>query len=235
MQAIPRHYKTSDDLCQSRSIDQNRIAFISFSMGKDSIGAWLQMRKYFDYIIPVYFTPFPGLQFIADSIGYYEKFFGTRIIQVPHPSFMRFFNSVVFQPPERIPILENLYFDDYEYEDIFDYLRSELSIGDDIYYATGVRSSDSIYRRVSIKTHGSLNPTKRSFMAVFDWNQAKLVEELKKSKIKLPIDYKWWGKTFDGVDYRFLNVLKKQAPDDWNRIRDLFPLIEADEFRWEHM
>ncbi len=42
----------SDTLCRQMAEETGGICFPSFSRGKDSIAAWLQLRRYFDRIIP---------------------------------------------------------------------------------------------------------------------------------------------------------------------------------------
>lgn len=229
------HVMPSEKLCELRAKEQNGVSFLSFSMGKDSIGAWIQMRRHFETIIPVYFHPFPGLEFIDNTVAYYEEVFDTRIISIPHPSFIRMLDELVLQVPERAKVIEQLGFFQYSYEDIFYEIEKELNMPDNIYYGTGVRATDSIYRRTAVKKHGPINHNKKSFMAVWDWTKRKLVKELRESKIKLPVDYHWWGKTFDGIDYRFVATLRDRAPRDFKTLIEIFPLVEADLFRWEQM
>ena len=49
--------------------------------------------------------------------------------------------------------------------------------------------------------------------------------------LKLPIDYKWFGRSFDGIDYRFISKLRLHSPEDYERILEWFPLADLDIFR----
>ena len=49
--------------------------------------------------------------------------------------------------------------------------------------------------------------------------------------LKLPVDYKWFGRSFDGIDRRFTEVLKQRDPEDFEVLRSWFPLLEADHVR----
>ena len=76
-------------------------AILAFSTGKDSIAAWLQMRRYFKRIVPYYCYSVPNLGFVERSLAYYEDFFGTHIYRLPHRSLYRCLRGLVFQPPEQ--------------------------------------------------------------------------------------------------------------------------------------
>ncbi|MFD6070295.1 hypothetical protein [Amycolatopsis lurida] len=47
----------------------------------------------------------------------------------------------------------------------------------------------------------------------------------------LPIDYEWYGRSFDGLDYRFIEPLSRHAPEDYARALDWFPLAELELLR----
>ena len=70
-------------------------------------------------------------------------------------------------------------------------------------------------------------------MAIYDYRVADLDALFTRHNIKLPIDYKLWGRTFDGLDYRFIKPLSTQLPDDFRRLQEWFPMIESDIFRHE--
>jgi hypothetical protein len=43
-------------------------------------------------------------------------------------------------------------------------------------------------------------------------------------------EYEWFGRSFDGIDWRFLAPIKQHAPDDYARILDWFPLADLEVF-----
>ena len=49
--------------------------------------------------------------------------------------------------------------------------------------------------------------------------------------VDLPVDYEWFGRSFDGIDYRFTKPLSEHAPDDFKRLLEWFPLAELEIFR----
>lgn len=46
--------------------------------------------------------------------------------------------------------------------------------------------------------------------------------------IGLPPDYEWFGRSFDGLDHRFLAPLSEHAPADYQRVLRWFPLADLE-------
>ena len=139
-------FETSEDLCKSLAAANDGTAILSFSTGKDSIAAWLQMSKYFDRIYPVYLYLVPGLSFVEKSLEYYQDFFKTRIIQLPHPSLYRMLNSFTFQAPENCAVIEEMGLPEFEYLDIYQIIREDYNLPAATPAASGVRARDSLAR-----------------------------------------------------------------------------------------
>ncbi len=225
-------YQNSDELCAGMAAECD-TAILAFSTGKDSIAAWLQMRKYFKHIIPYYCYTIPGLSFVEDSLKYYEDFFQTRIYRMPHRSLYRFLRCMVFQPPEHVTKIEALDLPGEEYDDamVGEMVRQCGELPDGAYVGCGIRMADSPMRRVGIMTHGAINHNQKRFYPVYNWKKADLLKAIDEAGVKLPIDYKLFGRTFDGLDYRFLGPIKEHFPEDYERIKTWFPLLELEFFR----
>lgn len=224
-------YSNSAELCEQIAAESNGTAILAFSTGKDSIAAWLQMRKYFKRIIPYYCYVIPDLDFVEDSLKYYEDFFGQHIYRLPHPSFFRFLENGIFQPKDMIDISRDF---DIPMQVIYndgtvpDVVRGSCGLTDEILCGVGVRMADSPVRRLSMKRYGAVNMTEAKFYPVYDWKKADILQALDESGVKLPVDYEMFGRTFDGIDYRFLKPLKERFPEDYKKILDWFPLAEVE-------
>lgn len=201
---------------------------LAFSCGKDSIGLWLEMRKHFPNIVPYYMYLVPDLEFIEKSLIYYEAFFGCKIVRLPHPSLYRMLRNFVFQPPEHCSVIEAARLPKLEYFDIQQALRDSLGLGAQCYAASGVRAVDSPQRMMSLRKRGAINDTKRQFFGIWDWNKARLVDEITAAGVRLPVDYKLFGRSFDGLDYRFLKPIRDAFPRDFGRILEYFPLADIE-------
>lgn len=208
---------------------------LAFSCGKDSIGAWLALRPHFARIIPIYMYLVPDLDFVERSLAYYEGFFGTHIIRVPHPSLYRLLRGAVFQAPENLEFLDSITIPEVDYANITIDILDSLGIDPArAWNATGVRAADSPIRHTAAKKYGVINPKTRTFWPIWDWKKARLVDTLRRSGIKLPIDYKLFGRSFDGIDYRFLKPLRDHLPADYARILEFFPLAEVEILRRQY-
>lgn len=228
-------YENSAELCEQMS-QRCDTALLAFSTGKDSIAAWLQMRRYFKRIIPFYKYHVPGLKFVEDNLKYYEDFFGCHIWRMPSQSLVEWISCAVYQPPDRVEYIRNnlaqpkgMYTD----ETITDIIRFNLGLSDDVYTAVGVRMADSPMRRVSVKSHGAINTNKQTFYPVYDWLKADLLREFNEARVKLPPDYLLFGNTFDGLTYKYLKPMREYYPDDYKHLLEWFPLAELDIARYE--
>jgi len=206
---------------------------LAFSTGKDAIGAWLGIRDYFEDVIPYYLYLIPDLEFVNDSLDYYEKFFGKKIVRLPHPSLHRWLNAMTFQPPERRVVIEQAALPFHTYNDIRRAVIEDQQLHEDTLVADGVRAADSPMRLISIKRHGPISYSQGRYHPIWDWKKADLVEAFKKSKVKLPVDYKFFGRSFDGLDLRFLLPMKKHLPNDYKKVLEWFPLADLETYRWE--
>jgi len=219
---------SSDQIIETIMRETDTV-LLAFSCGKDSISAWLHLRPHFN-VIPFYMYLVPDLEFVEKSLLYYESFFSTRIMRVPHPSLYRMLNALVFQPPERYPVIKSLGLPNFDYNDLHESIREDLS-RPGCFVATGVRAADSPERLSAVKTHGPISQSKRQFWAIWDWKIARVVETLKSSGIQLPIDYDLFGRTFDGLDARFTSVIKDRLPNDYKTILEWFPFVELELMR----
>jgi len=228
------HFENSDKLCEWVSEQSAGTCLLSFSAGKDSIGAWLQLRKHFTKIVPVYMYMIPGLEFIERNLSYYEDWFGARIIRLPHPSLYRWLNALTFQAPENCAIVEEANLVDFDYDDVFNVVKAVYGLPEDTYTAVGVRATDSLNRWSAIKQYGAVNLTRRSFYPTYDWRKDDLILAIQQAGVKLPVDYQLFGRSFDGLDYRFLKPIRDHFPDDYRRIVEVFPMAELEIKRIEY-
>lgn len=229
MSELRKHFEDSDDLCRYiRSISGPQV-LLSFSRGKDAIACWLQLRDHFEEVVPYYLYSVPGMRFVEESLSYYEDFFKTKILRLPHPSFYGMLNDHIAVSPERIGLAKAVRLRD---DRVYDYAAAERAVRawrglDTAWAAVGVREVDSISRRLSIATHGPLEHKRRSFYPVYDWSAAKLRERMARSGVKLPVDYRLFGRSWDGLQWDFLEPIRREFPEDYQRILDWFPMADA--------
>ena len=224
---MDRHFADSDALCRSVRESSGATVLLSFSCGKDSIAAWLRVRPLFERVVPFYLELVPGLEFVEESLSHYERFFGQPIMRLPHPGFARMLRGLVFQPPERCAAIEGVEIPALTYEQIEAHVRRTAD-APDAYVAIGTRTADSPIRLANVRKFGSANHRRKSFFAIYDWRIAQLCDCLRDAQVKLPVDYEMFGRSFDGVDYRFLLPIRDRFPRDYARIIEWFPMAELE-------
>lgn len=230
MPTIIKGQPTSKEILQTLA-DLKKPVALSFSCGKDSIAAWLAMQEYGIEVIPFYFWLVPDLQFIDDEIKYFEEFFDTPIHRYPNPSFYRLIHACVDQPPERLRIIEAANLPTPDYAQIWDMIFEEHGLPKDTWKADGVRAADSIVRRSSFTQHGVMKQNSHKVSPVADWLKAEVMEAIENAGVKLPIDYEIFGRSFDGIDYRFTKPMSEHLPEDYARLCEWFPFLVTDLIR----
>lgn len=230
------NWPTSGELVRDWSRDHPEV-MLAFSGGKDSIAAWLFMRPHFRRIVPVYYYLVPDLEFVERGLRYYEEWFQTPIIRVPHPSLHRMLNNLVFQPPieSRLEVLESAGLPDLDYNTIRTAV-SAMNLGwkpEDSWIAVGTRACDSPNRRMAFNKWGPVKKRECTFYPVWDWNKARVIETITLAGVKLPAEYRVFGRSFDGIDFRFLHGIRQHWPDDYEKILHWFPLAELELKRHE--
>jgi hypothetical protein len=210
--------------------EQTELICLEFSGGKDSVALWLRCREIFPRIIPVYHYWVPGLKFVERTLAMYEDYFQTEIIRAPHPNWINLLANGSFQPPHRWNVIEEWSLGTVDYDEIVDWVMEDLGYSD-YWVAVGIKASDSPIRQKAISTHGAWTPDKRLFYPVADLDKAGLIALLEQHQCPLSDDYKIFGRSFDGLQYRYLCKIKEHYPEDYQTILAWFPLVEAEFMR----
>lgn len=207
---------------------------LSFSMGKDSLAMWLYLREHFE-IIPYFLYWVPHLSFVDAALAYYEDWFGQEIIKLPHPLFYQMLRTYAYQEPHALALLAAMNLTDFDFAFIDDAIAAYEGL-DDPFCAIGMRAADNIDRRNLILQQGGVGVKKRRYYyPIWDWTIEQVSRIIIDNRLKIPADYKYWGRTLAAFDYQYLKPLREAFPADYERIREWFPLIDAEFFRYETM
>lgn len=238
MPTIIKGQATSAEI-RERLAAERRPVLVAFSGGKDAIAAELALQDAGIETILAHLYYIPGrrpgrtLDFVERGLADLEQRLGKPIHRYPHPSFYRWLNNFVFQPPERCEVIEAAQFPVPDYAVMWELIRKDLGLPATTWVADGVRASDSIVRRASFTRHGLMKPKDHKVSPVADWLKGEVLDRIAAAGIPLPIDYQWFGRSFDGIDHRFLKPISEHAPADFERILDWFPLADLELFRAE--
>lgn len=208
---------------------------LAFSRGKDSIAAWLLLREAGFRVVPFHMEIVPRLPFVQRSLAWFERYFDTPIVRVLHPNFLHWFRTMSFQGPGRCGLISAL--DETgllrvpSYTAINRAVARDAGLPEDTWVAMGTRAQDSLRRRVTLRRYGPLSPRQRTFWAIFDMTTPEQIALLRQHGIRLPIDYALFGRSFDGIDWRFLKPIHDHLPADYAVIRYWFPLVHYEFIR----
>lgn len=231
MPTVIKGQPTSAEVIQKLKA-QNDPIILCFSCGKDSLATWIALEEAGIDFTPVYLWYVPHLKFVDDSLAYFEQKLGKKIHAYPHPSFYFWLNSLVAQAPERIRVIEAAKLPEPSYEQLWELVRDDLNLPN-AWLADGVRASDSIVRRASFVRHGVMKEQSHKVSPIADWLKGEVYSAIERRGVELPIDYKIFGRSFDGLDYRFIAPMRDHLPDDFETLKAWFPLIETDIVRNE--
>lgn len=224
-------FTDSQEMCRYIREAFGPTALLSFSTGKDSIACWLRLREHFDEIIPYYHYLVPGLEFVEESLAYYEQYFGTRIVRLPSPGLYRMISNNVFQPPNRIRAVALVGLKNFSFGNAAQWLRDDIGLQDDHPYALGVIASDSPLRRMGIHRSGGYVERQKKWYPIYDYKRQDVYDAIEREGIKLPVDYRMMPRSFDGLSVVYLAGIKKNYPSDYRKILEWFPLAELEVLR----
>lgn len=230
MPTIIKGQPTSAEV-RARLAAESRTVLVAYSTGKDAIATELALRDAGIETVLAYLYYIPGLAFVEDTLAAQEQVLGKPIHRYPHPSLWRWLNNLIFQPPERCAIIEAARMPTIDYDQMWQLIRADLDLPEDTWVADGVRAADSIVRRASFTRHGVMKPAKRKVSPIADWLKGEVMGRIEAAGIPLPIDYERFGRSFDGIDRRFLAPIAEHAPEDFARILDWFPLADLELMR----
>lgn len=202
---------------------------LAFSRGKDSIAAWIALQEsgLFKNIIPVYLYLVPDLKFEEESLKYFEDVFQTHIYRLPHPSFYQMMYNNIFQPPGRLwAVFDFFRFLQVDYTTQNNCLKKSLGLPKNTLQANGVRACDTMVRRMALRDHGPFGPD--NVKIIWDWSTREVKDTIARRKIKLPVDYEMFGRSFDGIGYQYAKPIKERFPEDYETMLKWFPLLELD-------
>ena len=139
-------------------------------------------------------------------------------------------SDLTFQPPHHVAAIRQIGFRKINNERFSEAILDKFGMPDG-FIGVGCRACDSARRRLSFIRTGPISHKRRNFFPVWDWTVEKVRVELFKSKVRIPKDYWMFGRSFDGLDYRFLEPLSRHYPEDYARILEWFPFAELEILR----
>ena len=226
--------EATDELCKDIAKRSNGVCLFGFSRGKDSLCAFLQLRRFFKRIIPFHCAAIPGLNYAEQALLYDEEMFNTRILRMTEGTVYTNLYGGMYQTLEGLcDLLVNRDFREYRKLDMLDELRQIYHIPK-AWCAFGIAASDSLDRRIWVMNVQGRNEGNKTFYPCYDWPREKIIETVRESGLMLPPEYKYSKFSMPAMPCATYNrIFAKHFPDDYERMKDVFPLMEAKTFREE--
>lgn len=206
---------------------------LSFSRGKDSVCCLSTLLDYGFKVVPYYLYFVPGISFVDESLEWYESFFGLKIYRLPSPGMFRMLRNFIYQTPERVAVIRAMNLPDVSHDQLSDLVKKDQNLPNDTFVSVGVRAFDNLKRRTNIAVQGPVNWNRKTFYPIWDMSVQQVEDLITQKGILLPSDYRMFGRSFDGLMYRFIKPIKDNYPDDYAKILEWYPLVDAELKRYE--
>jgi phosphoadenosine phosphosulfate reductase len=197
---------------------------VGVSGGKDSVVTMDLCFRYFSHVQPFFMYIVKGLEFQEATLRYYEDRYDVEFLRVPHFMLSEFLRYGSFRVPDiSVPTVKTA--------ELYNYLREISGI---YWIAAGERISDSIVRRAMIKHSGTIDEKRGRIFPVADWNKADIMAYLKQNNLPLSLENRVLGFSFRSLQGEDLAMIKEHFPDDYEKIKKAFPLVDASVKRFEY-
>lgn len=221
----------TDSLCKDIAKKSKGVCFLGFSGGKDSLCAWLQLRRYFDRIIPFHCATLPGMRFREKALREYEDAFGTHIVRMMDASLQSDLIQGIYQLREDGPFIASLGWHRYDKLEVLEFLRKTYNLPR-AWCAFGIQASDSIDRRIYCAQYHGRNEGNRTFYPCWDWPHGEVLNTVRESGLPLSCEYKYSSRTIEGTpSATYTDILRRHFPEDYKVQMDFYPLSEAKGYR----
>lgn len=207
---------------ETQSLICDRV-LVSFSGGKDSVATLDLCMRFFREVEGFFMYQVEGLSFQDSIIRYYEDRYGIPIHKIPHFQLSEFLRYGSFRPFDlNVPIIS--------VKETYDYIRDETGFW---WIAAGERINDSLWRRGMIKGSGTIDLKRGRFFPVAEWSKQDVLAYIRQRKLRTSPESAKLGFSFRSLQGRDMALVKKFYPEDYQKIKTWFPLIDASILNYE--
>lgn len=202
---------------------------VSLSLGKDSLATLDVCKRQFKRVEVFTMTWIPGwLSFQKRYAEYLEKRYNVTIYKIPWVDVPQLTNDEVFTwHRPSTPTLRYL-----DKSDLWDHCRRHFGIK---WIATGERITDNFERGSRLRGRGKWDAKFGLYHPLADWTETQVLNYLKLRHIPLPPRYtgKLTGYKDEMISGEYFFRLKLNYPEDYQKILDQWPFLEAIRKRFE--
>ena len=201
---------------------------VGFSGGKDSIVTLDLCLKHFKHVEAYFLYIVSDLEFQEVYLRYIEKRYTIKIHRLPHWMLGRLFKDATYRPHNKktvnCPVIT-----------INDIENELYKLSGIEWFASGQKACDSIERNAMLRRNNGIDEIRKRIYPVTFFTNKTIFSYLKMNNIPLPPDYRILGHSFGSLWGKDLKRIKETYPNDYKKILEVFPYVEAaikrDEFK----
>lgn len=192
-----------------------------FSSGKDSIATLDLCCKYIKKVIAVHLYFVKGLSFRENILKYYSNRYKIPVHQYPQTDVSRIFSNQAFvNTTKDVSKIKQF--------DIELFIRKKHNIS---FLAYGYRKNESLQRRGQLSKCDGLEKKFKRFFPIADWTHKDVLHYMKCEKLPLSVEYSYGFRDINFFEGKGLIWLYRNYPDDYERVKQVYPFIDAELMR----
>ena len=227
-----RGFKPSSELLpelHAKLPDDKRIVLF-VSGGKDSLAAWIALRRAGFNVVPLTFYVVPGISFVETYLSYLEEHFEQSIVRLPQDNLYNKIPEGALQTMSSIWRWRTLGLPDRDItlHDIASWwLKSQGFNVATTWQATGFKLTDSYTRRLDMLRHGPLREDSRRCDVIWDLSKKNVLDLIRDEGLRLAPEYAWLNRSFEGGSPHVATHLHEHFPEDYERYKQFYPLLDV--------
>ena len=224
----------TEELCREIAQKSKGTCFLMMSRGKDSLCAWLQLRRHFQRVIPFHCASVPHYRYVEEYLEYLECEFDTKVLRLMGEDLpMALVRHIYQESPWECDAIDSDFgpVSDFSKLDVLEYLRYKFNLPR-AWCAVGISQNDSIDRLIYCRKNGGKNLSNKTFYPCFDWPREELLNAIWDSGLYVAPEYKYAKRSMGGVPSATYNkVMMEHFPKDWELTKFWYPLAEVKNVR----
>lgn len=204
-----------------RLAEQTDSVLVGISGGKDSAVTLDLCARHFKHLGAFFYYIVPGLSFQEEWLRATEHRYGITVHRRPHFQLATMYRLGGFRPKsfasDAVPPLK--------VNDVEADLRARTGIE---WIVSGERQAESLQRRGMLSACGGLDAKRRRAYPIAFWPVQAVRRYIKWHGLALSADSVVLGRSFGDINSApVLKAVAERWPEDFNRIREHFPHVEA--------
>lgn len=197
---------------------------VGVSGGKDSVALLDICCKTFKSVYPFFMYIVKGLGFQEKYLSVLEHRYGVKFLRIPHWQLSTMYQSGAYRPDNALAMSTPTI----KMGDVENYVRDYFQCG---WIAYGMMKCESLERNAMIGRSGAVDYDLKKIYPLAEWSPGKVKDYLALNQIPLAPEYRYMKRSFGSLLPECLEMVKDHFPDDYEKIKYIFPYIEAHEAR----